>query len=120
MSAKFILTRDINSYNGFGLPISDVDNWSTTLAANVAQTTTVPSMPFANCSGWIAVFSYSPGASVFVANNATATIPTSSFGATTSQLNPVGRFVKAGDVLSFITADTTDFVQVSFYAVQQQ
>ncbi len=110
-STKFILTRDINGYNGFGLPFA-FDNYQTTLAANVAQTITVPS----NFGTWIAIFSFSPGTNVWVANNDTAEIPGASFASSLSQLNPVAREVHAGDVLSFITAESTNpYVNVALY-----
>ena len=111
MSTKFNLTKDIAGYNGFGLPFA-ADGESTTLAANAEQHFTVP----ANYEWWIAIFSYTPGASVWVANNTTAAVPGGSFATTSSELNPAARLVKSGDVLSCITADTTNpSVNVMFY-----
>ena len=69
LSTKFILTRDINGYNGFGLPFA-VDNYTAKLAG-VAVSLTVPD----NYAYWVAVLAYEPGATVWVANNTTATIP---------------------------------------------
>jgi hypothetical protein len=112
----FIMTRDINGYNGFGLPFSNVKR-NTILSANVAQTLTVPVSADATYSNVIAVFSFEPGASIWVANNETAAIPSGSFTTATSELNPAARAVKGGDVLSFITADTTSAIGVTFYAI---
>jgi len=113
MSTKFQLTRDINGYNGFGLKFAD-DKYSTTLASSVAQSLVIPS----NFAKWIAIFSFAPGTEVWVANNAAATIPGGAFAATNSELNPVGREVAGGDILSFITPNTQAEVSVTLYALQ--
>lgn len=111
MPTKFAMTRDINGYNGFGIPFC-IENWKTTLTANVAQTVTVPS----SYENWIAIFSFSPGSNIYVANNTTATVASGIFAQSSSQLNPAARYVQAGDVLSFITADSDSPVaEVSFY-----
>jgi hypothetical protein len=112
---KFIMTRDINSYNGFGLPFS-TDKWSTTLLDGVEQTVTVPKSPYSDCPNVLAVFSFAPGSSIWVANNETATVPGGSFASTSSELNPAARSVKGGDVLHFITNDASDELGVIFYA----
>ncbi|MHB9161398.1 MAG: hypothetical protein ACYC6W_11035 [Nitrosotalea sp.] len=114
MSTPFNGNRDVTGAPAYSPPFA-IDNFSTTLAANVAQSVTVPS----TSSTYIAIFSFVPGAAVWVANNVAATVPGGSFAATKSQLNPASRFVNAGDVLSFITSDTTDQIGVSFYAVSQ-
>jgi hypothetical protein len=103
MSTKFNLIRDISGYNGFGIiPTWDVE--SAVLAVGVEQHITVPS----NYPNWIAIFSYTPGASVWVSFSTTAIAPTGAFSATHSVLNPSARAVSAGEVLSFITADSTN------------
>jgi hypothetical protein len=112
MSTKFNMTRDINGYNGFGLMFAG-DNYATTLATGVEQTLTVPD----NYNNWLAVFSFEPGSTVYISRNATATVPGGSFALTTSQLIPTARQVQGGDVLHFITNDTTAAVGVSFYAL---
>jgi hypothetical protein len=102
MSTKLCMTRDINGYNAFGLiPTSDI--FAGSLAANVEQHFTIPS----NFQYWLAVFTFSPGANIWVRFNGTATVATSTVGAFTSVLNPAGRQVKAGDTISFITSDAT-------------
>jgi hypothetical protein len=111
MATKFVLTRDINGYNGFGIPFTQ-DNYKTTLAANVAQTVTVPD----EYQSWLAIFSFSPGSDIYVALNTTATVAGASFAQSASQLNPAARYVQAGDTLSFITGDASNPVaEVSFY-----
>jgi len=102
-STKFNLTKDIAGYNGFGIVFAE-DGQATSLAANTEQHFTVPS----NYPYWIAIFSYTPGSNIWVDGITTAVVPSTSFGATTAELNPSARAVKAGDVLSFITADTTE------------
>jgi hypothetical protein len=110
---QFNLTRDINGYNGFGLPFS-INKYNAILAQNTDTTVTVPSFS----AHYIAVFSFQDGASVWVANNATAAVPVGgTFAATTSELNPVARYVKAADVLHFFTSDTSAQVGVVFYAL---
>jgi hypothetical protein len=109
----FSMTRDINGYNGFGLPFS-IDKYSVTLSASMDTAVTVPSYS----QYYIAIMSYSSGANVWVANNATAEVPAGdTFAATSSELNPVARYVKASDVLHFITGDSSDSVGVVFYAL---
>lgn len=110
MSTQLIMTIDVNGNNTFGLEFAE-DNYAMLLDSGVAQTVTVPD----NFKNWLAVFSFESGANVWVANNATATYPTGAAGASSSQQNPSSRRVKAGDVLSFITSDTSAQVNVSFY-----
>jgi hypothetical protein len=122
MTTKFSMARDIGGFNGFGLLFSDT-KYNTTLAANTAQSLTVPSVMGMGGNGiysepvYLAIFSYAPGSSVWVANNATAAVPGGSFAAATSELNPAARQVNGGDVLSFITADTSDEIGVTFYVI---
>lgn len=117
MATLFSMIRDINGYNGFGLPFTDTGT-STTLAADVEQTLTVLANPDAIYKRYLAIFSYQVGTNVFVNLNATAAVPGSSFVATTTELNPTARVVVPGDVLHFITHDTNAYVQVSYYAIQ--
>lgn len=112
MSTQFNLNRDLTGAPAYSPPFAE-DNKQVTLSAGAAQTMTVPS----NYSVWEVMFSFGPGKEVWVANNHTATLPSGSVAATFSQLNPSSRFVNKGDVLSFITNDTTATVGASFYAV---
>jgi hypothetical protein len=101
-STKFLLTRDVAGMNGFGIAFAQ-DGQATSLAANTEKHFTVPS----NYPHWIAVFSYTPGSNIWVDGITTAVVPSTSFAATTAELNPSARAVVAGQTLSFITADTT-------------
>ncbi len=122
MTTKFNLTRDINGFNGYGIIFSD-QKYKTTLATGVAQSLTVPNSMGMGGNGiyvkpvYLAVFSFTPGANVFVANNATAESPGASFSVSTSELNPAARQVEGGDVLSFITPDSAAYITVSFYVI---
>jgi hypothetical protein len=112
MTTELNFGRDAGGYNAYA-PFFAADNWGTLLAANTEQHFTVTG----TYSRYVAVFSYQPGGAVWVANNYTAAVPSGSFAATTSQLNPAVRIVNQGDVLSFITADTDDYVGVSLYGI---
>jgi hypothetical protein len=113
MSTKLSLTRDINGYNAFGVfPTYDI--FAGSLAANAAQTITVPS----NFQWWLAIFTFTPGSNVWVDFSGTATVPTTTIGAFTAVLNPAGRQVLQGSTISFITSDsTTPWVCVELQAV---
>lgn len=103
MSTKFNMSRDINGYNGFGIqPTANADMQSTFLAANTAQSVTVPD----NYPNWIVIFSYTPGSNIWVSfDGSTAVVPASSFAAVNSCLNPAARAVVKNQVISFITND---------------
>lgn len=123
MPTSFSMVRDINAFNGFGLPFS-IDKYSATIVADTDATLTVPSTgPLGSSSStysnkFIVIFSYEAGASVWVANNTTAAKPAgATFASTSSELNPSARYVKAGDVLHFLTPDTSAEVSVVFYAL---
>lgn len=108
------LTRDINGFNTFGTAFSS-EKASALLANGVEDTVQAPS---SNPKGYLAVFSYQPGASVWVALNATAVVPASTFSSTNSELNPSAREVPATSTLHFITSDTAGAqLGVSFFAL---
>lgn len=112
MSTKFNMIRDISGYNGFGIiPTYDIQGCS--LTANVAQTFTVPS----NYANWIVIFSYTPGANVFVSFTTTAAVPSGSVSTITSVLNPSARAVKGGSTFSVITPDATAPYIVAEYQI---
>ncbi len=111
MSTKFNMTRDIAGYNGFGLIPSD-DDFGCSLAMGAAQSITVPS----KYDYYIAIFSYTPGSNIWVNFSTTATVPSATMSAITSELNPAGRLVRGGTSISVITNDTnTPFINVLFY-----
>ena len=114
MSTKFLMTRDVAGYNGFGvIPTYDIQGCS--LTDNAAQTFTVPD----NYSNWIAIFSYTPGANIFVDfTGATAAVPSGTVSTITSVLNPSARAVNGGDTFSVITPDTDDpYITVEYQIV---
>lgn len=123
MPTQFSMQPDVRGVNGFGLLFTDTAR-SATLATTTATALTVPSS--GSLGGgktqtkniWLAVFSYTPGAEVWVANNATAAVPGgAAFAATVSELNPAARVVLGADVLSFYTTGTGVNVSVSFYSL---
>ena len=108
---RLAMNRDINGFVTYGLPFADAsEKYSMLLSAGVADSVTVPNYS----AKYLAIFAYSPGAEVWVANNYTAAVPIGAAASTTSELNPVAREVKAGDSLSFITPDSTARVAVIF------
>ncbi len=115
MPTKFNMTKDVAGYNGFGVQPC-LDQQSGVLAANVAQSITVPS----EYPAYIAVLSYTPGANVWVDCVTTAAAPTGAFAATTACLNPTGLRVLKGTTMSFITADAAgSYVSVRFFVVPE-
>lgn len=76
------------------------------LAMNTELTYTVPGE---SKQKYVATFGYKDNQMVYVAVNATATIPTAGTldTASVAEPKPYQRFVKGGDVLSFITPDAT-------------
>lgn len=113
MSTKFNMIRDISGYNGFGIiPTYDIQGCS--LTANAAQTFTVPT----NYSNWIAIFSYTPGANIFVNFTTTAAVPSGTVATLTSVLNPSARAVKGGSTFSVITPDIdSPYITVEYQIV---
>ena len=114
MSTQLLFGRDASGLNAYA-PGFAVDCYSATLPNGSAESITVPS----NFQNWIAVFSFTPGATVWVSLNDTAAIPAgATFAATTSELNPGARAVLAGDTISLISNSTGDVdVGVILYAV---
>ena len=115
MPTKLNLTRDVAGYNAFGL-VPSLDSYAGVLAATVAQTITVPS----EYPNYLAVFSFTPGANVFVNFVTTAVTPPGAIGANLNELNPAGRKVSKGSTISFITPDAAGaYVSVLFYVVPE-
>ena len=113
MSTKLSMTRDINGYNAFGL-IPSLDIYAGSLTANAEQHFTVPG----NNQYWLAIFSYTPGANIWVDFATTATVPGGTVGAVSTVLNPAGRQVKSGTVISYITSDSTNpFICIELQAI---
>jgi hypothetical protein len=113
-TTKFNMVRDINGYNGFGLPDSNT-KFSATLVASTDESFTVPS----DAENYLVLFSIEPGSRVWVCPGATAAVPGGgTFATTTSELNPVARKYAAGTIVHCITPDDTADVGVCIYALQ--
>jgi hypothetical protein len=111
MSTKLNMTRDISGYNGYGImPTYDVQ--AGVLSDDVAQSIVAPS----TFSNWIAIFSFAPGASVWVSFTETAVAPTGAAAASSSVLNPSARSVIAGQTISLVAADAA----IAGYSVEFQ
>ena len=83
-----------------------------TLTSGVEVTYTVPGSDTHN---YQAIFGYAANTTVLVGCNTTVTLPSSNTVDSTgsAEVNPIKRFVKGGDVLHFITPDTSALVGVS-------
>lgn len=87
------------------------------LAANAAQSYTVLGTPE---QYFQAYFEYASNSNVFVCNNATATVPAGGTHTTQpyNEFKPEKRYVRGGDVLSFITPDATAYMGMSLRQLQ--
>jgi len=108
------LTRDAAGNNTFGLADAPI-KYQNSLVASSEKLITVPG----TYAKYSAIFSIEPGAEVWYARNNTAVLPVAGeFILTNSELNPVSREVKAGDVLHFITGNADARMGVSLYPIQ--
>lgn len=107
MSTNLSIGKDINGTNCDTIGIA-AQKVAATLAASTITNTTVPENVNA------AFFSYGSSGDVWVNISGTASIPSASFVATNSELNPVSRFVIPGQVISFI-CEFSNPVQISYY-----
>jgi hypothetical protein len=85
--------------------------------ANTEETFTVPGN---DTHQFQAYFEYTSDSVVFVANNATPTVPA---GGTVgeeqyNEFKPKKRYVKGGDILHFISPDASAYIGVSFRQLQ--
>jgi len=107
----FIMNRDINGYNGFGLRPSTLI-WNATLVANSATSFVVPSY----FEYYLAIFSIEPGSNVWVSYTTTAAVPAgSTLAAANSELVPTARQVSAATSISVITPDTLANISIALY-----
>jgi hypothetical protein len=109
-----LMVRDVTGAVTFGIPPSS-DCFSMLLETGVEQSITVPKQN----TNYLAIFSATPGASVWVAyNGKTASVPSGTASETDSELLPGPKLVSGNSELSFITSSTTDVeLGVTFYAV---
>lgn len=111
MPTKFNMTRDISGSNGFGVDIC-LDSYSGLLATGVAQSQVTPS----DYDWYIAVFTYTPGANVFVNCKSTAAAPAGAIGASQSVLVPSALRLAKGTTISFITPDAAgSYITIRFF-----
>ncbi len=119
-STKFMLTRDVSgsAWQFDSVPFA-YDSFTGALAQNTEQHITVPS----NYPYWEMQVECTPTIEVWIDGIGTATVPSSSFSASTSQIIVSGlikRYVKAGQVISFITNNAAGArVSVQFLVAQQ-
>ena len=123
MTTKFVMSRDINGYNGFGL-VPTTEQYSVTLSANTDTTVTVPStiglgkQGPATVAQSIAIITADPGTTIWVAVNTTAAAPAgSTFATTHSAQNPGAIQVNGGDVIHVFTTGTGVNVGIRFYSL---
>jgi hypothetical protein len=101
------MTSFASSFNGT-LPFSDI-SVQVALAAATGLTYTIPGT---NAKEYRCEFSYAYNANVWIGYNTTAVVPVA--GAVTTvannklELNPKAKFVRGGDVLSFISNAQVD------------
>lgn len=107
MSTQYQISRDISGAvcgTNSALPFA-INGFDGALAANTAQSITIPS----NYKHWIAVIGIQANTTVYVDGITTAAVPAGSMAASTVEVIPViglTREVVAGQVLSFITAES--------------
>lgn len=115
MSTELSFGRDAQGYNAYAPPFP-TNIFTATLAASTAESFTVPS----NYSIWVMYVRIEPAGWCWVSRTATAAIPAGgTFAASSSELI-VGtieykRLVYAGDVISFLTPNTTCDISISLY-----
>lgn len=116
MSTFLNFGRDVQGYNTYA-PQFPTDIITSTLAANTAESVTVPS----NNPIWIMYVRVQPNGWCWVSHTGTAAVPAGgTFVSSASELIAgtieYKRTVYAGDTLSFITANTTCDIEVAFFA----
>lgn len=106
--------RDVQGMNAYAPAFPDLI-YSAEMVLGTEEHFTVPS----SNQNWIAVFSYQPGADVWVSINGTAAAPAgATFATTTSFLLPAQLKVQANDVIScYNNSATNQDVGVALYAV---
>jgi hypothetical protein len=99
------MSTNFNSSYDDTNPFTDISP-SVALAANTPLSYTVPGD---NTQRYRADFRYNATSNVFVANNSTAASPGAGTvsASSRSSYKPARRYVQGGDVLSFVTPDTT-------------
>ena len=107
MSTRLFIGKDLNGTVTDRINASDT-SYAFTTSAGVATSITVP--PNTDT----VYFSYGAAGNVWVSLNGTATLPTSTPTLSSSELNPVCRYVTYGMTISIICSVINE-VQVAFY-----
>lgn len=120
MSTFLNFGRDVQGYNAYA-PQFPVDIFTATLAATTPESFTVPS----NLPIWIMYVRVQPNGWVWVSRSGTAAVPAGgTLVSAISELIPgtieFKRTVYAGDVISFITPNTTCDISVSLFGSAQK
>lgn len=110
------MTSQYNSNYDGTMAFSDTDI-QVGLSTNSEHTTTIPG---ANTVYYQALFSYNATSNVFVSVNSTPVVPALGSVGTQpyNEFRPEKRYVRGGDVLHFITPDTSAYVGVSIRQIQ--
>lgn len=129
MTTQYKIQKDVAGYNGYGLQFSDI-KYSATLAITTDTSLAVPltgSLGAALNSvnkflAIVSVYNATGEGEVWCALNTAATVPAgASFAATASDMivqnKDYARWVKAGDVLHFLSPVAGTNVSVMFYAM---
>jgi len=116
MSTMLHFARDVQGYTA-DAPQFPTDIYTATLAASTAASVTVPN----NYQNWVMYVRVQPNGWAWCRKGGVAAIPAGgSLVAASSELIcgtvEYRRFVNAGDVISFITANTTCDIEVAFQA----
>lgn len=96
---NFIFLRDQGGANSFVLPPT-LEIQGAIVEANAEETFTLPS----HAEKYLVIFDYDRAATVYVAINQTAAVPTGAFAAVNSRVMPAAYLLNAGDVVHMITA----------------
>ena len=110
------MTIQYNSNYDGTMPFSDTCA-QVNCAANAEQTFTVPGTP---AQQFQALFEYTQNSNVFISVNAVPVVPASGSVGTQqyNEFRPCKRYVRGGDVIHFITPDTSAYIGVSLRQLQ--
>lgn len=117
MSTLLNFGRDVQGYNTYA-PQFPTNIFTSTLAATTAESVTVPG----NYPTWLMYVRVQPNGWCWCSRTTTAAVPAGGTLASASSEIIVGtiefkRTVYAGDVISFITPNTTCDIEVAFFAI---
>lgn len=110
------MTIQYNSNYNETMPFSDTA-FQVNCASGAEETATVPGNP---TDQYQAFFEYTQSSNVFICINATPVVPASGTVGTQqyNEFRPKKRYVRGGDVIHFITPDTSAYIGVSLRKLQ--